>query len=197
MGFFLLSLAQPQHAGAAANPFLQTPTPAHSSTLTTTPHSGAAGSAEYTANVDKGPPASSWLGEGLLVMFVLLLGLSLILFPIVVRSSRIERRSHLEFSPLPIAEAKQVARFSKIAPERKEPLSRDQWQALNEAARGKTRLSPRTTAHLAMMHVVDGLPVSVPIAEAEAIPQVPAPSLPLTHHTLESHAPEAALDNHR
>ncbi|HLV98495.1 MAG TPA: hypothetical protein VKT82_07425 [Ktedonobacterales bacterium] len=196
VGLSLVSLAQPQHAGAAARPFAVTPTPTHAAHATATPHSGTAGSTGQTTHADKAP---SWLGEGLLVVFLFLLGLSLILFPIVVRSSRIERSRRLEFSPMPVPEAKQAARFSQIAPERKEPLSRDQWQALHEAAREKAGPAPHATAHLAAMRVVDGVPVSLPSAEAEAVPQLPAPSLSLAHDAIESHAPEAeaALDNHR
>ncbi len=197
VGFSLVSLAQPQSAGAAARPLLLTPTPAHPSTLTATPHSGTAGNTGRATGAGKGAP--SWLGEGLVVAFFFLLGLSLILFPIVVRSSRIERRSRLEFSPMPVPEEKQVERFSQIAPERKEPLSRDEWQSLHEAAREKAGHAPHTTAHLAAMRVVDGVPVSVPPAETETILQLPAPSHLLARHNVEDYAPEAeaALDSHR
>src|SRR6185437_11731417 len=89
VGLSLVGLAQPQHAGAAARPSLLTPTPAHKPTLTATPHSGAAGSGAHANTADKSSGAPSWLGEGLAVVFFFLLGLSLMLFPIVVRSSRI------------------------------------------------------------------------------------------------------------
>ncbi len=197
VGAALLSLAQPQAAGTAANLSLLAPTPTHTTTLTATPRSGTSSSADHASSAGQISPAPSWLVEGLAVLFLFLLGLSLILFPIVVRSARIERRSRPAFSPLPLPEEKQVAYLSQIAPERKEPLSRDQWQALREAAREKAMRSPQASAHLAAMRIVDGVPVSLPIAEAETIPHLRVPEYPLMSRLSESRAPEAEPDSQR
>jgi hypothetical protein len=199
VGFSLVGLTQPQSAGAAARPLSVTPTPAHPSTLTATPHSGTADKTGQAASADKSFHTPSWLGEGLAVVFFLLLGLSLILFPIVVRSARIERRSRPAFSPQTLPDEQQVERFTQIAPERKEPLSRDEWQALREAAREKVGQAPRTTRRLAEMRVVDGVPVTVPLAEPETVLRLPEPSHLLAHYPAEDSAleAEAALEGSR
>ncbi len=183
-----LTLAQPQVAGAAANPAQATPTAtAHPATPTGTPH---------TTTASQPSSAPSWLAEGLGIAFLLLLGLGLVLVPLAVRSGRIERRSRPAFSPPPVVADEQVSRLSQIAPERKEPLNREQMLALQQAARGRADLSPQSTASLPAVRIVDGVPISPPISEAEAVPQLPAPRRPAVTRKIDDSA-EAATGEHR
>ena len=181
-----LALAQPQGAGATANPAQTTPTAtAHPSIPTGT----------HTTTASKPSSAPPWLAEGLGILFLLLLGFGLMLVPLAVRSGRIERRSRPAFSPVPVVADEQVSRLSQIAPERKEPLNRDQMLALHQAAPGRADPSQQSTATLTPARLIDGVPISLPISEAEAVPQLPAPRRPAVTRVIESSA--EAADEHR
>ncbi|HEU5368590.1 MAG TPA: hypothetical protein VFU69_09005 [Ktedonobacterales bacterium] len=174
-----LALAQPQAAGAAANSAQATPTAtAHSDTATE----------NHTTTASQPSPASTWLAEGLGIVFLLLLGFGLIIFPIAVRSARIERRSRPAFSLVPVVAAEQVSRLGQIAPERKEPLNRQQMLALQEAARGRADSSQPSATTLTPARLIDGVPISLPISEAEAVPQLPAPRRPAVTHKIDDGA---------
>lgn len=173
VGLVVVSLTLPQGTGAVAQPALSTPAPTHTSRLTPTPRAGAtlAGDTDAAGKVSPAPP---WLVEGLAILFLVLIGFSLILFPLAARAARIERRNRAAFSPVPIPEEEQAARLSQIAPERKAPLSREQLRALRVAAQRRDDVARQPTARLGAVRVVDGVPVSMPITEAETMPHLPA-----------------------
>lgn len=182
-----LALAQPQVAGAAARAAQATPT--------ATPYTGKT-TGIHTTPASKPSSAPSWLAEGLGILFLLLLGFGLILVPLAVRSGRIERRSRPAFSPAPVVADEQVSRLSQIAPERKEPLNRDQMLALQQPTRGQSDPSRPSTATLTPARLIDGVPISSPISGAEPVPQLPAPRRPAVTRKIADSA-EAAADEHR
>ena len=137
----------------------------------------------HSQSESQAPADLSWLVEGVAVLFLILLGFGLILVPIVVRSSRIERRRRLSFPLEPVAQEKLEAQLTRVVPERKAPLSRAQMQALRDEAR---RLA--VTSESSAVRLVNGLPLSLPIAEAEPLPQLPAPRRPVVTRKLENHA---------
>ena len=181
-----LALAQPQVAGAVANSAQATPT--------ATTHPGKT-AGNHIPPASQPSPASTWIAEGLMILFLLLLGFGLVLVPLAVRSGRIERRSRLAFSPTPIVADEQVSRLSQIAPERKEPLSREQMLALQQAARGKADPSQQSEATLTPARLIDGVPISPPINDAKAVPQLPAPRRPTVTRKINDSA-EAAAGEH-
>jgi hypothetical protein len=182
-----LVLAQPQVAGAAARSAQATPT--------ATSHPGKA-TGNHITPASKPSPAPPWLAEAALILLLLLLGFGLILFPLALRSGRIERRSRPAFSPAPVGADEQVSRLSRIAPERKAPLNREQMRALQQAARVRAGLSPQATTTLAAARLIDGVPISMPIAGAEAVPPLPAPRRPAVTRKIGGSAQEAADGGH-
>jgi hypothetical protein len=150
-----------------------TPTPLATSTPRT---SGAAEgvqpSSEHTVS-----KVLSALPEVLAIAFVVLLLFGLMLVPVVRRSARAERRSRLALPLVPIAPEKLEAQLSRVAPERKEPLSREQMQELKEVVQTGAA-SPASMASLGSMRLVDGVPVSIPLEEIEPVPLLPAPRKP-------------------
>lgn len=112
----------------------------------------------------------SWLTGGLVGVFVILLAFSLIIFPLAMRSARAERRGRPTFTVAPPRRPSgQVARLTQIPPERKQPLSREQMLALRESQQlaATPGVLEHSTASLTAIRVVDGVPVSLPITEAE------------------------------
>ncbi|HEY7355284.1 MAG TPA: hypothetical protein VH590_02425 [Ktedonobacterales bacterium] len=182
-----LALAQPQVAGAAGYAAKATPTATAQPVKTIGNH---------IAPASQPSPAPTWIGEGLMILFLLLLASGLMLIPLAVRSGRIERRSRLAFSPPPVVADEQVSRLSQIAPERKEPLNREQMLTLHQSARGKAAPSQQSTTTLTPERLIDGVPISPPISEAEAIPQLPAPRRPAVTRKIDDSA-EVAADEHR
>jgi hypothetical protein len=107
---------------------------------------------------------------GLVGVFVLLLVFSLIIFPLAMRSARAERRGRLALTVAPPRRPSgQMARLTQIPPERKQPLSREQMLALRESQNvlAASGVSEQSTASLAAIRVVDGVPVSLPLVEAD------------------------------
>ncbi len=95
------------------------------------------------------------------MLFAVLLVFSLIILPLAMRAARTERRSRPAVVPTPTRRPSgQVARLSQIPPERKEPLSREQLQSLREA---RPDGSQHASGASSGMHIVDGVPVSLPI----------------------------------
>jgi hypothetical protein len=190
LGLALVSLAQPPVAAAAASPALLAPMRTHTATptaTTSTPRASATpGGARAAGSETKRAP--SWLPEALGIMLLLLLGFGLIIVPLALRAARIERRHRPAYSPAPMTEDEQVARLSQIAPERKEPLSREQLRALREAARESADLPPQPTASLPTVRIIKGVPVSLPDVEAEPLPQLPAPPQPAATRASEGSA---------
>lgn len=118
---------------------------------------------------------------GLVGVFGVLLVLSLIIFPLAMRSARAERRGRPDFTVAPPRRPSgQVARLTSIPPERKEPLSREQMLMLRESQQlaAVPGVSEQSTASLAAIQVVNGLPVSLPITEAETA------HLPIARHSV-------------
>lgn len=178
LGLALVSLAQPPVA--AASPARLAPIRTHTATPTaptSAPRAGATPGGAHAAGSEANR-APSWLPEALGVLLLLLLFFGLIIVPIALRAERIERQNHLAYSPAPMTEDEQVARLSQIAPERKEPLSREQLRALREAAQESANLPPQPTTSLPTVRLVKGVPVSLPDTEAEPLPQLPAPPQP-------------------
>lgn len=172
-----LALAQTPVAASAAHP-APTHTYAATATATTpTPRASATPGGAHAAGSEANR-APSWLPEALGVLLFLLLFFGLIIVPIALRAERIERRNRPAYSPAPVTEDEQVARLSQIAPERKEPLSREQLRALREAAQESVALPPQPTTSLPTVRLIKGVPVSLPDAEAEQLPQLPAPPQP-------------------
>lgn len=172
-----------------------TPTTKPSPTPTATSHPGAAIDGDHIPPEGTIAPAPPWLGEGLAILFLVLLGFSLIVFPLVVRLLRSERRYGPAFSPLPVMPEKQMAQLNQIPPERKQPLNPGQLHLLHEASRGRVIISQESTATLAAVRIVDGVPISMPITEAETIPQLPTPRRPQTPRIIEGSAQEVAGDD--
>lgn len=108
-------------------------------------------------------------------MFVLLLVFSLIIFPLAMRSARAERRGRQALTAASSRRPSgQMARLTQIPPERKQPLSREQMLALRESqVMAVSGVSEQSTASLAAIRVVDGVPVSLPLIEADTA-QLPA-----------------------
>ena len=133
--------------------------------------------------------APSWLVGGLVGVFVLLLAFSLIIFPLAMRSARAERRGRpvLTVAP-PRRPSGQVARLTQIPPARREPLSREQMLALRESQKlaAVSGVSEQSTASLVAIRVVDGVLVSLPITEAETVPQLPVAKRSMVNKIVES-----------
>lgn len=155
-----------------------TPVPTATSTprptATSTPKPAPSSTAPATATPGRSKGAlgkvPSWLTGGLVGVFVILLAFSLIIFPLAMRSARAERRGRPTFTVAPPRRPSgQVARLTQIPPERKQPLSREQMLALHESQQlaATSGVSEHSTASLAAIRVVDGVPVSLPITEAE------------------------------
>jgi hypothetical protein len=126
--------------------------------------------------------APPWLVEGLVGVFVILLGFSLIVFPIAMRAGRADRRSQPAGRVhRPAGVSGQVARLHDIPPERKEPLSREQMLMMRDSQRlpAASHISDQSTGSLTAIRLVNGVPVSLPITEAETVPQVPAVRRPV------------------
>lgn len=172
-----------------------TPTTIPSPTPTATTHPGAAIGGDHLPPEGNISPAPPWLGEGLAILFLVLLGFSLIVFPLVVRLLRSERRYGPVFSPLPVMPEKQLARLNQIPPERKQPLNAEQVHTLYDAVRERLAVSQESTASLAAVRIVDGVPISMPITEAETIPQLPTPRRPQTPRVIEGSAQEVPRDD--
>jgi hypothetical protein len=121
-------------------------------------------------------------------VFVLLLVFSLIIFPLAMRSARAERRGRqaLPVAP-PSRPSGQMARLTRIPPERKQPLSRAQMLALRESQKvvAISGVSEQSTASLAAIRVVDGVPVSLPLIEADTA-QLPVAKRPVVNKIVES-----------
>lgn len=133
--------------------------------------------------------APSWLVGGLVGVFALLLAFSLIIFPLAMRSARSERRGRPAFPlALTVRPGGQVARLTQIPPARNEPLSREQMLALRESQRlaAVSGVSEQSTASLAAIRVVDGVPISLPITEAETVPQLPVAKRSVVSKIVES-----------
>ena len=118
----------------------------------------------------------SWLPEGVVALLVVLLGFGLVIVPLALRS---EQRNQPIYKPGARRSAdEQIARLSLIPPERKEPLSREQMQALRASQQQHAEVSRQFTGSLEAAHLVSGVPVSPPGSEAEATPQLLAPHQP-------------------
>ncbi|HEU5198068.1 MAG TPA: hypothetical protein VFU32_00445 [Ktedonobacterales bacterium] len=187
-GLMLMALALPHSgqaregapAAMAAQPALTVMTvSALAVSPSTTP--GAVPSSTTQATVTPGKSkgavakAPSWLVDGLVGVFVLLLVFSLIIFPLAMRSARAERRGRPAVTVAPPSRPSgQMARLTRIPPERKQPLSREQMLALRESQHlaAVPRVSEQSTASLAAIRVVDGVPVSLPLIEEDTA-QVP------------------------
>ena len=185
--------ATPRPAATATQP---APTATTASALgvssSTTP-----GAAPFSTAPDAAPSGSangtlarapSWLVGGLVGMFVLLLVFSLIIFPLAMRSARAERRNRLALTIAPPRRPSgQVARLTQIPPERKRPLSRAQMLALRESQNvmAISGVSEQSTASLAAVRVVDGVPVSLPLTE-EDIAQLPVARRSVVNKIVES-----------
>jgi hypothetical protein len=198
VGLALVNLAPLPSAGTAADRALRTrtPTPAATSTLppTLTPaatlHAGAV-TGVHRANAPASS-APSWLGEVMALAIFIVVGFGLIMFPIAVRSARIDKRTLPAYPLPPAAKEKQVARLSRAAPVRKEPLTREQLQALRDAALGGAAVSQQSAGALATIRLVDGVPVSLPSSEAGTSAQLPMPRQPVVTRVIESNAGEEA-----
>ncbi|HEX6778383.1 MAG TPA: hypothetical protein VF099_09300 [Ktedonobacterales bacterium] len=143
-------------------------------TTSATPGAAPSSTAPATATPGRSKGAlgkvPSWLAGGLVGVFVILLAFSLIIFPLAMRSARAERRGRPTFTVAPPRRPSgQVARLTQIPPERKQPLSREQMLALRESQQlaAPSGVLEHSTASLAAIRVVDGVPVSLPITEAE------------------------------
>ncbi len=173
----LVSQAQPAaQASAPTSPLAlaATPTPPAHATPTPRADPGKGQASQPSSSAVGALPA--WLIEGLGVLLLALLGFSLIIFPIAVRSARTERAARPVYRPSArVPESEQVARLSQIPPERKEPLSREQMRALRAASRAGEEVPQQTTASLATIRLINGVPISAPDAEEEAAPPLPAP----------------------
>lgn len=197
VGLALVSMPQPSAAAAPAHAVTLTPwlidkaTPTPKAT-TPTPRASATPGGSHAKSSAPPSGGSAWLPEALAVVCLILLVLSLISIPIAVRSTRIDRRIRLDFKPEALPEEEQVARLSQIPPARKEPLTRAQMQAVHASMRGSTDAPQQSTAHLAASRLVDGVPISLP-AEAEPLPQLPAPRPPAVTRRLED-SPAASAD---
>ncbi len=145
-------------------------------TTTSTPHAAPGKgdtSAAARSNTINAPP---WLVEGLVALFVVLLGFCLVIFPLAVRSARAERQNQPIYKPAARRSAdEQVSRLSQVPPARPEPLSREQMLALRASQQQGDDISQQSTASLAAMRLVNGVPFSPPGAGA---PQVPPPRGP-------------------
>lgn len=149
-----------------------------------TAHAGAPGSGKKGALA----AAPSWLVEGMMGLFVILLGFSLIIFPIAMRAGRADRRSQPARRVLRATRMSgQVARLNEIPPERKEPLSRQQMLALRDSQQLPvvSDVSDQSTGSLAAIRLVNGVPISLPITEAETIPQMPVVRRPAVGKVIE------------
>src|SRR5579859_1631352 len=136
VGLALVSLTPTAtQASATLSPLALAATPTPQAHATPTPRADPGKSSVSQPGSGSAPgPVPMWLIEGLGVLFLALLGFSLIIFPIAVRSARTERASRPVYKPTArVSEDEQVARLSQIPPERKEPLSREQMRALREA----------------------------------------------------------------
>jgi hypothetical protein len=167
--------ATPRPAATATQP-APTATTASALGVSTSTTPGAVPSSTVPATTPPGRAkdtlarAPSWLVGGLVGVFVLLLVFSLIIFPLAMRSARAERSNQLALTVAPPRRPSgQVARLTQIPPERKEPLSRAQMLALRESQQvaAISGVSEQSTASLAAIRVVDGVPVSLPLIEAE------------------------------
>ena len=167
--------ATPRPAATATRP-APTATTASALGVSTSTTPGAAPSSTAPAATPPGRAkdtltrAPSWLVGGLVGVFVLLLVFSLIIFPLAMRSARAERRGRLALIVAPPRRPSgQVARLTQIPPERKQPLNRAQMLALRESQKVMvvSGVSEESTASLAAIRVVDGVPVSLPLIEAE------------------------------
>jgi hypothetical protein len=167
--------ATPRPAATATHP---APTATTALTLgltaSTTPGATPSSTAQATATPGRSKGAlgkvPSWLTGGLVGVFVILLAFSLIIFPLAMRSARAERRGRPTFTVAPPRRPSgQVARLTQIPPERKQPLSREQMLALRESQQlaAPSGVAEHSTASLAAIRVVDGVPISLPITEAE------------------------------
>lgn len=149
------------------------PTPRTSPTAHTTPGKGK-GSQSGGGGTSAALP--SWLPEGAVALVLVLLVFGLLLVPLALRSARSERKNQPIYKPAARRSAdKQVARFSLIPPERKEPLSREQMRALRASRQPGVDSPQQFTGSLEAVHLVSGVPVSPPDAQAEAAPQAPTP----------------------
>ncbi len=179
-GQALVNRAQPAAASAAAHSASvrfssllstsATPTPR----ATTTPRASGTAKSAQPASESQSFDLRSVLPEAIALLLALLLGFGLMLYPVVRRSARDERRSRLAYPLEMIPPEKLEAQLSQVAPERKEPLSREQMRELKEAAQARAA-SPSSTASLASMRLVDGVPVSLPMPQEDPAPQLPAP----------------------
>jgi hypothetical protein len=174
-----------------------TPTTNASPTPTATSHPAAALDGDVIPPQGTIAPAPPWLAQGLAIMFLVLLGFGLIVFPIVVRLLRSERRYGPVFTPLPVLPEKRIAQLNQIAPVRKQPLNPEEMHRVREATRSQVIISQESTATLAAVRIVDGVPISMPITEAETVPQLPTPKRPLTPRVIESSVREVPRDNWR
>jgi hypothetical protein len=112
--------------------------------------------------------------EGLVILFLLLLGFSVVIFPLAVRSARAERRNQPIYKPVVrYPEDEQIARMSLIPPARREPLSREQMLALRTSQQQVDALTQQSTASLPPMRLVNGVPFSPPGTGVP--PQAPPP----------------------
>ena len=143
-------------------------------TTSTTPGAAPSSTAPATATPGRSQgvlgKVPSWLTGGLVGVFVILLAFSLIIFPLAMRSARAERRGRPTFTVAPPRRPSgQMARLTQIPPERKQPLSREQMLAVRESQQlaATSGVAEHSTASLAAIRVVDGVPVSLPITEAE------------------------------
>jgi hypothetical protein len=166
----LTSPADPMPSLALAT----TPTP----TPTSTPHAGPASSGGHAGAAGRAPSAPSWLVEGVIALFALLLGLGLIALPIAMRVARVERWGQPVYKPLHRRPAgEQAARLSQIPPERKEPLSREQMEAMRASKRLRAADAQQSATTPAITRIINGVPVSLPVTEAETMPHLPAPRI--------------------
>ncbi|GEM_PF-3080613 len=145
-------------------------------TTTSTPHAAPGKgdtSAAARSNTINAPP---WLVEGLVALFVVLLGFCLVIFPLAVRSARAERQNQPIYKPAARRSTdEQVSRLSQVPPARPAPLSREQMLALRASRQQGDDISQQSTASLSAVRLVNGVPFSPPGAGA---PQVPPPRGP-------------------
>jgi len=187
--------ATPQPAATATLPPVPSATPAlvlATSASATPPgakpspttHAGAAGGGKKGVLA----AAPSWLVEGLAAVFLILLAFTLIVFPLAMRSARAERRSRPSGRvPRSGGVDSQVARLNEIPPARREPLTREQMLAVRNSQKlpAVSRVSNQSMGSLAAIRLVNGVPISLPITEAETAPQLPAARWPAAGKVVE------------
>ena len=116
-----------------------------------------------------------WLAIGLAALFGALLLFSLITFVVARRLGRQGTIRRPLSIPAFSQNTGQFSRLSQVPPVRRQPLTREQMLALRQQQEREAGISNQTTASLAAVRLVNGVPVTLPITEPETIlPETPA-----------------------